>query len=105
MFSQTEKIYTKNKARIELGLTRGKYDQFIESGILLKPIALVEGVRPVHTESQIRLARRNLERLALAEAREIEKRNRENALAPYKPTKRQTELFKKLRLQGANKTR
>lgn len=69
MINPTEIIYSKEKARKRLGVSRGRYEQFIESGILPKPFVIVNGSRPIHTETQIQIAESNLYQKAVENSR------------------------------------
>lgn len=60
MTSTTEKLFSKSATRRALKISRARYEQFIESGILPEAFEIVPGSRPVHTETQIRLAEANL---------------------------------------------
>lgn len=80
MNKPVEKLYSKAAARRRLGISRARYEQFIESGILPAPFAIVEGSRPIHTESQIARAESNLYERALSNLR-----NRTPGARPVKP--------------------
>lgn len=59
----TEKhFYSKAETRKRLGVGRTRYAQLIESEILAPPIKLTDEARPVHTETQILNAVRNIDR-------------------------------------------
>lgn len=82
-----ETIYTKRAAIKRLGVTRARYEQLLQAGILPKPIVLVPGSRPIHTESQIVTAEANLARRAMERFHELAKKRAEKGYKPIKPIK------------------
>ncbi len=60
-----EKLYSKSETRKRLRVGRIRYEQMIESKILPAPISLTDDARPVHTESQIKIAENNLYKQAI----------------------------------------
>lgn len=65
-----ERFYKRKEVRDRLNLSKRKYQQVIDSGILEKPIRLTENSHPLHTESQI----------VAAEQRIFERANRSASL-------------------------
>lgn len=53
-------FYSKAATRKRLEVGRTRYKHLIASSILAKPIEIVLGARPVHTEDQIQAAENNL---------------------------------------------
>lgn len=80
-------IYTKQAAIKRLGVSRARYEQLIESGILPKPVALIPGARPIHTERQIQTAERNLEEMMMRDFYAARERDRAKGYKPTKPIK------------------
>ena len=69
-YYRTEETFTKKETRQMLKISRARYEQYLASGLLAAPISLVEGARPVHTSSQIRICERELYRKATAAIRQ-----------------------------------
>ncbi len=92
-----ETIYTKRAAIKRLRVTRSRYEQLLESEILAKPITLVPGAHPIHTESQIVAAENNLTRRAMDEYRQMERTRAQKGYKPIKPIKalKPNQQFKK----------
>lgn len=82
-----QKLYTKKESLKRLGISGTHYRQLIEAGILPRPVALVEGARPVHIEAHFTLCERNLHQKMMLEHKEIEERNWRNGNKPTKPIK------------------
>lgn len=80
-----EKFYSKAATRRRMNnITRARYEQLVESGMLEKPVKLTPSARAVHTESQIVLA---LEKIYQDSCAGYLQRQRENEQKGYKPMK------------------
>lgn len=76
----SEKIYSKTAARLRLGISRVRYQQLIEAGILGEPFVLVENSRPVHTETQLRRCEVNL--IAISSKEHLRRARNPKAIKP-----------------------
>ena len=65
----SEELFSKEATRKILKISRARYQQFIDSGILPKPFEITPGSRPVHSETQIKIAEKNLYERAVASLR------------------------------------
>lgn len=59
-----ERVFKRSEARARLNVTKYRYIQLVELGILAEPIRLSKNSHPLHTESQLRSAEKKLHELA-----------------------------------------
>lgn len=57
-----KQFYSKAETRARLQVGRVRYEYLIAAEILSKPVEIVPGTRPVHTDSQIRAAEAAIQR-------------------------------------------
>ncbi len=88
-------LFTKKETRARLKLSRQKYRQGIESGILPEPFEIASGSRKYHSEAQFRKYENNLYERAV-----VRTLNRRPGARPIKPFSEET---KAQILRAANK--
>jgi hypothetical protein len=83
-FNPTD-LLTKKETIKQLKISRARYEQFIESGILPKPFEIAPGSRLYHSPAHLDAVERNLYERAIASTR-----NRTPRTKPTKPFSEET---------------